>query len=126
MKIAAITDDGKTISMHFGRARQYVVVTVEDGKVVGREMRDKAFHHHGADGHDHHAHDHDHQNGPHAEMASPISDCQVLLAGGMGTPAYQSLKSYGIEPIITDVRDIDQAISGYLNGSLNNLTERLH
>lgn len=112
--------------MHFGRARQYVVVTVEDGKVVGREVRDKAFHHHGPDGHDQHAHDHDHRHGPHAEMAAPISDCQVVLAGGMGTPAYQSLKSYGIEPVITDVREIDEAVAAYLNGSLRNLTERLH
>ena len=36
MKIAAVTDDGKTISAHFGRARYYVVVTVEDGKVTER------------------------------------------------------------------------------------------
>ncbi len=125
MKIAAVSDDGKTISMHFGRARQYVVVTVEDGRIVGREVREKVFHHHGPDGHDHHAHDH-HQHGPHAQMAATIDDCQVLLAGGMGTPAYQSLKSHGIEPIITEVTEIDAAVSAYVGGSLRNLTERLH
>ena len=32
MKIAAITEDGTTISQHFGRAPLYLVVTVEDAK----------------------------------------------------------------------------------------------
>ena len=41
MKIAAITDDGKTISLHFGRAQQYLVATVENGQIVNRELRDK-------------------------------------------------------------------------------------
>ena len=31
MKIAAVSDDGITISQHFGRALLYVVVTAEDG-----------------------------------------------------------------------------------------------
>ena len=35
MKIAAVSDDGTTISQHFGRAPFYVVVTVEDGRIVG-------------------------------------------------------------------------------------------
>jgi hypothetical protein len=41
MKIAAITDDGQTISQHFGRAAYYLVAIVEDGKVIDRQMRDK-------------------------------------------------------------------------------------
>ena len=41
MKIAAVSEDGVTISQHFGRAPFYVVVTVEDGKIVSREKRDK-------------------------------------------------------------------------------------
>ena len=39
MKVAAITDDGKNISLHFGRAQYYLVVTVEDGVIVDRELR---------------------------------------------------------------------------------------
>jgi len=34
MKIAAVTNNGKTIGRHFGRALHYVVVTVEEGRVV--------------------------------------------------------------------------------------------
>ena len=51
MKIAAITDDGITISQHFGRAPLYVVVTLEEGKIVSKETRPKAGHHTFAESH---------------------------------------------------------------------------
>ena len=41
MKIAAVSDDGTTISQHFGRAPFYVIITVEKDKIVAREKRDK-------------------------------------------------------------------------------------
>lgn len=131
MKIAVITEDGKTISQHFGRAPLYVIVAIEDGKIVSRETRDKSGHHTFAA---HHAdvkpgEPHGYDAGAqvrHSNMASTISDCQVLLAGGMGWGAYESLKSHNIEPIATDVEDIDEAIQRYIDGKLENLMERLH
>jgi predicted Fe-Mo cluster-binding NifX family protein len=59
-------------------------------------------------------------------MMETISDCQVLLAGGMGWGAYDSLKSRNIEPIVTDITSIDEAVKLYLVGKLPNLMERLH
>jgi predicted Fe-Mo cluster-binding NifX family protein len=59
-------------------------------------------------------------------MADTIVDCQVLLAGGMGRGVYESLRSYNISPVVTDVADIDQAVRLYLDGKLPNLLERLH
>ncbi len=132
MKIAVISEDGATISQHFGRAPMYVVVTIEDGKVVSKEKRDKAGHH-TFSGNPHaeptpgerHGYDSDAQS-KHAQMAQSIDDCQVLIAGGMGWGAYDSLKSRGIETIITDVNDIDEAVNTYLKGELPNLMEKLH
>ncbi|RLC69582.1 MAG: dinitrogenase iron-molybdenum cofactor biosynthesis protein [Chloroflexi bacterium] len=132
MKIAAISDDEVTISQHFGRAPYYVVVTVEEGRVIAKETRRKAGHHtfaahqppklsHG----ERHGYDQGSQS-RHASMAETISDCQVVLAGGMGWGAYEAMQSYGIQPIVTDVRDIDEAIRLYLDGRLHNLMERLH
>jgi predicted Fe-Mo cluster-binding NifX family protein len=132
LKIAAVSEDGVTICQHFGRAPLYVVVTVEDGKVVGKETRSKAGHHTFALEETHaevagqpHGYDAASQ-GKHATMAANIADCQVLLAGGMGWGAYESLQSYKIEPIVTDVEDIDAAVAAYLDGSLPNLFARLH
>ncbi|MFC2020835.1 NifB/NifX family molybdenum-iron cluster-binding protein [Chloroflexota bacterium] len=132
MKIAAITEDETTISQHFGRAPLYVVVTVEEGKIVNKETRDKTGHHTFA-AHQHpetapgepHGYDAGAQT-RHASMAETISDCQVLLAGGMGWGAYESMQSYNIEPVVTDVENIDKAIKLYLEGKLPNLMERLH
>ncbi|MDR3577611.1 MAG: NifB/NifX family molybdenum-iron cluster-binding protein [Anaerolineaceae bacterium] len=130
MKIAIITDDGKTISQHFGRAAYYMVMSIEEGKISGRELRDKLGHknfpgehneEHGA-GHGLDPASHDR----HVQMADAIADCQVLLCGGMGMGAYQSLLRLNIKPIITDMLDIEAAAQAYLTGSLPDQTDRLH
>jgi predicted Fe-Mo cluster-binding NifX family protein len=133
MKIAVISDDGTTISQHFGMAPLYVVATVENGKVTGKETRNKMGHQHFAAGPHHHGtapgekhgYDADSQD-KHAQMAQNIDDCQVMLAGGMGWGAYDSMKSRGLEVVITDVRSIDEAVNTYLKGELPNLMEKLH
>ena len=132
MKIAAISDDGTTISQHFGRAPLYVVVTVEDGKIVSKEKRNKAGHHtFAANQHPDTApgEQHGYDAGAqvrHATMAQSIDDCQVLIAGGMGWGAYESMQGYNIKPVVTDVKSIDEAVQLYLDGKLTNLMERLH
>ncbi|MHB8104646.1 MAG: NifB/NifX family molybdenum-iron cluster-binding protein, partial [Dehalococcoidales bacterium] len=110
----------------------YVVATVENGKVVKKETRNKMGHQNFADNPhaepapgERHGYDTDAQS-KHAQMAQSIDDCQVLLAGGMGWGAFDSLKSRGIETIITDVNDIDEAVNTYLKGELPNLMEKLH
>ena len=131
MKIAAVSDDGLNISQHFGRAPFYVVLSVEDGKVVGRETRPKSGHHtfaaaeHPMAPGERHGYDADSQS-KHRSMAETIADCQVLLAGGMGWGAYESLKSYNVESIVTDIENIDEAVQLYLAGRLHNLMDRLH
>jgi predicted Fe-Mo cluster-binding NifX family protein len=134
MKIAAVSEDGVTISQHFGRAPFYVVVTVEDGKIVAREKRDKMGHNqfggetheeaHGADprghGFDPAAQDR------HARMVVAIADCEVLLVRGMGAGAYESMKQANIRPVVTDVANIDEAVQAYLAGSLKDHVEKLH
>ncbi|MFC1949079.1 NifB/NifX family molybdenum-iron cluster-binding protein [Chloroflexota bacterium] len=131
MKIAVITDDEITVSQHFGRAPLYLVVTAEDGRVTGKETRDKAGHHTFAAHHtelapgEKHGYDSGAQT-RHASMAEAIADCQVLISGGMGWGAYESMKSYDIEPVVTDISNIDEAVELYLAGNLPNLMDRLH
>ena len=129
MKIAFVSDDQVHISPHFGRAALYVVYTVEEGRVVGREVRQKPGHHVFAA--EPHQEGGRHGFGPGAEerhrrMFEPISDCEVVVAGGMGWGAYESLRSRGITPIVTDVEDIEEALKLFLEGRLRNLMERVH
>jgi predicted Fe-Mo cluster-binding NifX family protein len=131
MKIAAITDDGTTISQHFGRAPYYMVLSIEDGKIAGCEMRDKLGHKNFSGEHNEEHHGETHgldaaSHNRHAQMADAISDCQVLLCGGMGMGAYQSMLQLNIKPIVTDIRNIEAAAQAYLAGSIVDQTDRLH
>lgn len=130
-KIAAITDDGTSISQHFGRAQYYLVSTIEDGKIVKRELRHKLGHTqfanevhietpgqpHGMD-----AASHD----KHLRMAQSITDCEALLCRGMGMGAYESMKSVGIQPVVTDIATIDEAVMAYIEGNIVDYVELLH
>jgi predicted Fe-Mo cluster-binding NifX family protein len=132
MKIAAITDDGKILSQHFGRARHFLVVTVEEGKVADQELRDKAGHHtfapHEGPGHDTagpHGFD-PASRGRHAQMLAAIADCQVVLAGGMGRGMYLNLQEAGIRPVLTELEDIQEAIRAFIEGRLVERPEYAH
>jgi predicted Fe-Mo cluster-binding NifX family protein len=130
MKIAVISDDGETVSQHFGRAQQYVVVTVENGGIERREIREKLGHMHLESEHSHEG-DTQHHYGPeadhrHGQMIDPIADCEVLIAGGMGGGAMQSLLSRNIRPVMTDIRSIDDAVRAFIDGRLENRGERIH
>jgi predicted Fe-Mo cluster-binding NifX family protein len=132
MKIAAITDDGKTISQHFGRAPYYMVLTIEEGKIINREQRNKLGHNHfSSQGHGEHHHGQGHSNDPathnkHVSMAEAIADCEALLCGGMGMGAYESMRQLNIKPVVTDLSDIDSAVQAYIDGKLIDHTELLH
>ncbi len=136
MKIAAITDDGKTISAHFGRAHHYLVFAIEEVKIVAQEQRDKVGHDDFA-GQDQ-AHEHHGRNDPrghgfgggsaqrHARMIASIEDCDVILARGMGQGIYLALKEAGITPITTDIRSVEDAVQAYLRGEIIDRPERRH
>lgn len=132
MKVAAITDDGKTISQHFGRAPYYLVLTIEDGQIVGRELRDKLGHVHFVN-QPHEAKQSDQPHGmgtdshnKHLQMSEAIADCEALLCGGMGMGAYQSMVARGIKPVVTDIGDIEQAVMAYVDGKIVDRVDRLH
>lgn len=124
MKIAVVTDDHQTISAHFGRAAFYEVLTIENGKITARQSFRKSNHQHVNVDEPHeagHHHNHDHN-----AMMEPILDCQALITRGMGMGAYNALKIRSIEPLITDIEEIDSAVSAYLAGTLIDHLERLH
>jgi predicted Fe-Mo cluster-binding NifX family protein len=132
VKIAVISDDGVTISQHFGRAEMYVVLTIEDGQIVAEESRPKVGHsafmtqpHADLDAQGRHGFGAGAQS-RHQQMAEAIGDCQALIAGGMGWGAQESLQQLSIEVVITDVEDARDAALRHAGGELPNLVERLH
>lgn len=141
MKIAIITDDGKTVSKHFGRALFYLVAEIENGAVIYRETREKIGHGHFSagegSGHEHHEHNHEggahhshgsegEAHGKHTQMVQAISDCETVVCGGMGQGAYLSLQRLNIRPVVTDLNDIEEVINASINGTLTDHPELLH
>lgn len=123
MHIAFPTEDGNTICRHFGRAPYYTVISVEDNRETGRELRRRGGQRLHEPGHDH---DHDHHGHDHAPMFAAIRDCQVLIAGGMGHPARDAAEAAGLEVVLTLEQQIDQALQDYLAGSLEHNPRLAH
>jgi predicted Fe-Mo cluster-binding NifX family protein len=122
MKVAIVTDDGTTISSHFGRAQFYEVLTIANGVVQHQERREKRFHG-GPHGDHQSAHD---DRGHHDLMVEPIRDCQIVIARGMGSGAYEHLRGANLSPILTATRTIDEAVREIIDGTMVNHIERVH
>jgi predicted Fe-Mo cluster-binding NifX family protein len=118
MRIAIPTNDGATISAHFGRSAAVLVFEIEDGRIKGREVRANAPHHShepGACGHeagDSGSHNHD-------GILAALSDCDVVICAGMGGRAADALKAAGIAEIATTTPGpAEEAVAAFLAGAL--------
>jgi predicted Fe-Mo cluster-binding NifX family protein len=131
-KIAIPTDDGETISRHFGQARAFLIVTLDNGEIIEQELRElpdggEHEHHHAH----HHDHDHDHHHGmggnpAHMAKFDYLSDCQVFIGGGMGQPAMQRLNSMGIQVALTDHKYIADLLEEIKTGQVKHNPRRVH
>jgi predicted Fe-Mo cluster-binding NifX family protein len=119
--IAFPTDDGNTISSHLGQAQYFRVFRIDEQGALSSELREKPSHTH-LD----HSHDESSQVHPGQVMFETIRDCQVLIAGGMGTPAYERAMSMGIEVYLTGEKNISDALRAYQAGKLVSDMRRVH
>lgn len=117
MKIAVATIDGSSFSQHFGQSRGFMVFETEGTEIIHREFRTNHHtpHAQGLCNHDGQAH---HGTHSHANILELLSDCKVVLCGGMGAGAVNALRSRGIEPaILSGVHSTDEAVTAYLSGT---------
>ena len=116
MKIALPTRDDQTISGHFGKMKALIVVDVIDGVVTARERRDMS----GMPpcGSDHSAKP--------KFVVDKITDCDVLIAGGIGSAMRDLVSEANIEVVLTRERLIDTAIEKYTKGTLTNDAQLAH
>lgn len=121
MKIAFPTNDGISINPHFGQATHYLFVTLnEAGLELSRQLQPKPshVHHHGSD-QPHHHHDH-------ATMFEPLKTCDVVIAGGMGQPAYRAIDKLNVPLILTPEPNINTALQTYRHNALVNMPTLVH
>lgn len=121
IKIAFGSDDGTALSARFGQARKTVVVTVQDGQEIAREMRDKAYN----AGHHHHDHDDDDHHAPPTDKFAAITDCQVLVTRSIGPHGAHYAESLGIQLYTVREQTVEAALEGYLAGTLEHDPRRV-
>ena len=117
MKVAVPTQDGTSISQHFGRSKSFFVFDIDDGNIVGRAVRDNTFTAH-AKGECHEGHDYSHPHG-HGEIVDALRDCESVLCYGMGWRAAEALKEGGVNAhILQEEMSPEEAVEKYISGDL--------
>jgi predicted Fe-Mo cluster-binding NifX family protein len=123
-KIAFPTDDGETISRHLGESHFYLVALLDDAGNITFDRREKPRHDHNRE-EPAHEHEGEHaQRGP--ALFTPIRDCQILISGGMGQPAYDHAVAQGLEVILPGQKNITDALEAYRAGTLVSDMRRIH
>ena len=132
MKIAIATSDKSTISDHLGGAPYFAVVTVEGGKVEGKEFRGKPGHSEFAGKEEGPQLDEEGKHGfgamaseRHKEIRQAIEDCDVVIARRMGLGAYHDLENAGLKVFATNAKGIDEVVELYVEGKLEHLQDRV-
>ena len=118
MKIGVPTNDGTSISEHFGRSAAFLIFEVESGKITGREVRRNGMRHERERGEcDHNSPAHEPHS--HASIVSSLSGCEVVICAGMGQRAAEALKAGGVKQVlVTDPGPAEQIVTAYLGGSI--------
>lgn len=102
MKIA-MPKNGEMINQHFGKSQSFLIVTVEDGKMVDKkEVSVMDLQHN------------------HGGLSNLILNegASVVITGGIGAGAYEALKANNLEVIRGVNMTLEEALVSYLNGEL--------
>ena len=123
MKIAIPSNDQQTISGHFGRTAGFVIIYIEDGKVINKEYKKNNFTEH-AQG-QHHQENHQHGgNHSHDGIFEALGDCKIVIAGGMGQRLYNDFAQKRIQIFVTKEKNIDKAIDLFIENNLDNNSDK--
>lgn len=119
MKIAVATEDGVSISQHFGRSRSFLVFDVAGKTILGQSVRDNTFTAHARgecqEGDEHH---HDQHHG-HDAIVEALQDCRAVLCGGMGWRAADALNQQGVQAVLVPATlSPAEAVAKHLAGEL--------
>ena len=116
MRIAIPSDDGSNLAVHTGRAGGFIIYDIQEGKADKVEYRTNRYTGHatGLHGQEHGAGQH-HSHNP---LLDALSDCQLILAHGMGPRLVNDLASRGIQVVFCRVNDTGEAAEKFALGTL--------
>lgn len=119
MKIALPTNDGLSVSAHFGRSAGFIVFDVENGEVRKREVVNNPSCHTHEEGACNHGSGGNESAHSHAGILSALEGCSVVICAGMGWRAVEALKSAGVaDVLVTTPGPADEVVAAFLAGKL--------
>lgn len=102
-QIAVATVDGVSLCDHLAKSAAFVVMNVEDGRIVSRGIRTRGRA----------------ACGSHKTFIEILEGCDAVICGGIGQGAFDSLEAHGIQPVVSaGSLPIEEAASQYLAGTL--------
>lgn len=102
MKIG-MPKEGELLNQHFGQSKQFLIVTVEDGKVAEKkEISGESL-------------QHNHAGLSGLFIAEGVS---LVITGGIGKPALDALTAKGLQVIRGASGRCDEVMEKYLSGEL--------
>ena len=129
MKIALATDDRQYIAKRTGRAKEFVIYTIENGKIQNIEFKENLHkHYHDHDEEHEHSHrhgrkhkhqhtgHHKHEHGAHHhdEVVEVLKDVDVLLYKALGKYMRQDMLDAKINVKRTSKEMLEEAIREFL------------
>lgn len=109
-QIAIATTDGVSVCDHLARSIAFMVFQVEDGRAASQTVRSRSTD----------------TCGRHATFVELLNGCRAVVCGGIGQGAADALTAHGIQPLVVPGRiTIEQAVAGYLAGTLVSSGERV-
>jgi predicted Fe-Mo cluster-binding NifX family protein len=120
-KVAVATDDGKTVSQDLGRAKFFLVLTIERSKPTGRELRLKPRLVLQANDRAGKAH----EDGFAKEILECVTDCQAVVAGRTSHGVHASMVASGKRIVLTDLFYVDDVQRALAKGVLDDHAERV-
>jgi len=120
MKIAVATNDGSKVAGHIGRVKSFLKFEIDGKNIVGKELIENSFTHHGRGGHneEHHHHHGEGMHHSHQNLVEGLKDCKALIFNHGGWRVVNDLKENNILPLLTDETDAEIAVKKYLAGEL--------
>ena len=115
MKIALPSDDRRTLAVHFGRAAEFALFDVNDGRVGPVEFRPNEHEH------THESHDRAEGSGspPRHDFDHALRGANVVICRGLGRRAQEALATMGINVIFAAGDDLAEVASRFARGELS-------
>ncbi len=108
MKIALATNDRKNIALRTGRAKEFAIYNIEDGKTINVDFKVNTHKH------DHHkdenGEEHEHS---HKEIIDLLRGVDILLVRAIGKHFKRDVISAGINYKVIKIENIEEALRSF-------------